>query len=49
VPDGMLVRISSLSPDVAGSYAAHDGFMRELLESLQPAARQRIAGLSAQG
>ena len=34
IPDGVLVRISSLSTDASGSFALHDAFVRELLQSM---------------
>ncbi len=47
IPDGMLVRVSSVSPDVASSYASHDGFVRALLGAVTPQVRTRLSGLSA--
>jgi EpsI family protein len=44
VPDGLLVRVSSLSRDPAASYAAHDAFLRDLLGVVGPDARARLAG-----
>jgi EpsI family protein len=46
IPDGLLVRVSNVSRDVSASYVAQDDFMRALLSTLTPAARQRIAGLT---
>ena len=45
IPDGLLVRVSSLSRDVPASYAAQDDFIRALLSTLAPTERQRLAGL----
>lgn len=45
VPDGVLVRVSSLSRDLGGSYASHDEFLRALMAQTSPSARQRLAGL----
>lgn len=44
VPDGMLVRISSIDPEPAKAYAAQEVFVRDLLAALPDAARLRIAG-----
>lgn len=44
IPDGMLVRVSSLDPDAPSGYALHDRFVRDLLGSLSPAARSRLLG-----
>jgi EpsI family protein len=47
VPDGLLLRVSSLSPDTAASYAEHDRFLRELLQAVDPQVRTRLAGTGA--
>lgn len=47
VPDGMLVRISSIEPDAAAAYVLHDGFIRGLLAATPQNARGRVAGLAA--
>jgi len=44
VPDGMLVRVSSLESDGASGYALHDRFVGDLLRSLSPVARARLLG-----
>lgn len=44
VPDGMLVRVSSLDSDTSSGFALHDRFVRDLLGSLAPAARTRLLG-----
>ena len=46
VPDGFLVRVSNLSGDTTGSYAAHDEFLRALLANVGASGRQRLAGLT---
>lgn len=46
VPDGMLVRVSSLDPDERSGYALHDRFVRDLLGSLAPLVRARLLGSS---
>lgn len=44
VPDGMLVRVSSIDPDPTAAYAAQGTFVRDLLAALPSEARARIAG-----
>ncbi len=44
VPDGLLLRVSSLSRDIPASYAAHDRFLRELLAAVDPQVRVQLAG-----
>jgi EpsI family protein len=46
IPDGMLVRFSSIGRDVENAYALHEGFIRELLSATSAADRERIAGRS---
>jgi EpsI family protein len=45
VPDGMLVRVSSINGDAAAAYALQDQFVRALLAALEPRARERLAGV----
>jgi EpsI family protein len=45
IVDGMLVRVSSISSRTAEAFALQDQFIRDLLSSLSPADRQRIAAL----
>lgn len=45
IPDGMLFRISSIDRNETAAFEMQDRFVRELIESMSPAARQRIAGL----
>jgi len=45
IPDGMLVRVSSLGSDLASSFAAQDEFIDALLTAMTPADRLRFAGL----
>lgn len=47
VPDGMLVRVSSLGRDDAAAYAVHDQFSKELLDALGRDGRVRLFGASA--
>jgi EpsI family protein len=46
VPDGLLVRVSSIDPDTAHAWQVHQAFVDALLQSLPDAERARIAGLS---
>lgn len=45
IPDGMLVRVSSIDPDPSHAYAMHQLFVDELLASINKKQRTRIAGL----
>ena len=44
VPDGMLVRVSSINPDTDSAYELQAEFVRDLLDSMDPQARVRAAG-----
>jgi EpsI family protein len=44
IPDGMLVRLSSIDADEPRAFAAQDRFARALVQALDPAFRVRIAG-----
>lgn len=44
VPDGMLVRVSSINPDTDSAYELQAAFVRDLLASMEPQARMRAAG-----
>jgi len=44
VPDGLLIRISSLDRDASAAYGLHDRFIRELLAALPAAERVRFGG-----
>jgi EpsI family protein len=44
VPDGVLVRVSSLSTDAPAAYAAQQGFVDELLGAVPAVAATRLAG-----
>lgn len=46
VPDGMLVRVSSINGDAAAAYALQDQFVRSLLAAMDGPARGRLAGES---
>ncbi len=45
IPDGLLVRVSSLGSDLPSHFAAQDAFLEAMLASLPPAHRTRLAGL----
>jgi EpsI family protein len=47
IPDGMMVRVSSISTDPGAAYAAQQAFVAALLASLPPAERARFAGAAA--
>ncbi|WP_153115692.1 exosortase-associated protein EpsI, B-type [Rhodocyclus tenuis] len=44
IPDGMLIRISSIDPEAAKAYAMQDRFAAQMLAGLAPEYRQRVAG-----
>ena len=44
VPEGMLVRVSSIDPDERNAYRAQDDFIRSLLDVLNKEDRARLAG-----
>ena len=44
VPDGMLIRISSIDADNAAAFAEQDVFLRELLDAMSPEFRRRVLG-----
>ncbi len=46
VPDGMLIRVSSIGPNPpsASAYKTHEDFIHDLLAALSPEARVRVAG-----
>ncbi len=46
IPDGMLVRISSISSAPEQAYPEHEAFIGALVEALSPQSRLRLAGLS---
>jgi len=47
IPDGMMVRVSSISTDPRAAYAAQQAFVAGLLASMAPAERGRLAGAPA--
>jgi EpsI family protein len=44
IPDGMLVRVSSIGNDATAAYALQSGFVNDLVRSVEPAARSRVVG-----
>jgi EpsI family protein len=49
IPDGLLVRVSSVSPQTASAYNAHDTFVRALMGAVSPQIQARLAGVQATG
>jgi exosortase B len=47
IPDGMMVRVSSISTDPGAAYAAQQAFVAALLASMPRAERARLAGAAA--
>jgi EpsI family protein len=44
VPDGMLVRVSSLDDDVDNAFEQQDTFLRDMLSAMSPEFRRRLLG-----
>jgi EpsI family protein len=44
IPDGMLVRVSTIGADEAGAYRVQDRFVNQMLGALKPADRSRLLG-----
>jgi EpsI family protein len=44
IPDGMLVRVSSIGADEASAYRVQDRFVSQMLAALKPADRSRLLG-----
>jgi EpsI family protein len=47
IPDGMLVRISTIDPDASAAYRIQDAFSTALLAALTPQSRVRLLGQRA--
>lgn len=45
IPDGMLIRVSSIDDDEPRSFKLQDRFLRELLQAMAPQDRQRVLGV----
>jgi EpsI family protein len=48
VPDGMLVRVSSISDNITSAYELQDDFIKEMLSATRPENRIRLAGKLSQ-
>jgi EpsI family protein len=44
IPDGMLVRVSTIGTDEAGAYRVQDRFVNQMLDALKPGDRSRLLG-----
>jgi EpsI family protein len=44
IPDGMLVRVSTIEPDDASAYQVQDRFVNQMLDALKPRDRSRLLG-----
>ncbi len=44
IPDGMLIRVSSIDPNETSAYALQENFLRVFLGSLSPSDRERMTG-----
>jgi EpsI family protein len=44
IPDGMLVRVSTIEPNEAAAYRVQDRFVNQLLDALKPQDRARLLG-----
>ena len=44
IPDGMLVRVSTIDTDEAGAYKVQDRFVEQMLVALDPHSRTRLMG-----
>lgn len=44
IPEGMLIRVSSINPDMAAAVATHTRFIAELVANTAPQDRERIVG-----
>jgi EpsI family protein len=47
VPDGILMRVSSIDADVPRAYAQQERFVRDMVEALPPTVRGRMAGVGS--
>jgi len=47
IPDGMLIRVSSIDRDEANAYRLHDDFVRSMLSGMTSEDRSRLLGNSA--
>jgi len=49
IPDGMLVRVSTIEADAGHAYQVQDRFVDQMLEALAPHDRTRLVGAAKQG
>ena len=47
IPDGLLFRVSSIDSNETVAFSVQDGFVREMLSSIEPSARLHLAGTIA--
>lgn len=47
IPDGMLIRVSSIDPDPKRAFAAQDAFLADLEHHIDPQVRSRFFGVEA--
>jgi len=47
IPDGMLIRVSSVNPDLRQAYADHESFVHDWMASVKVTERIRLMGKSA--
>lgn len=47
IADGLLFRVSTIDPDSPNAFAVQEQFIRDLLKSLNPDFRKRLAGLAS--
>jgi len=45
IPDGMLVRVSSIDPDAAAGFRLQEAFIVNMVKAISPAAKPQIVGL----
>lgn len=46
IPDGMLIRVSSISRDTESAYQVQDAFIKDLLTAVSPSERELLVGKS---
>lgn len=44
IPEGIIVRVSNISPQLDSSYALHESFIRDMVSAIPIEQRQRISG-----
>lgn len=47
IPDGILMRVSSIDPDASRGYRMHDRFIEDMLSAMPEATRERVLGRQA--